>query len=241
MAGKLWIVSIPIGDMRDITLRAIEILRDCDFILCEDMKPAGRFLHELSLSKQLIPLNEHTESSATDEALELLRSGKNLALISDAGTPLIADPGQKLVRIAIEEGIAVSPVPGASSILAALVVSGFRSDKFFFAGFLPRDKTERKQAARKLAERSETVVLLEAPYRLAQLLDDLLAGFGPNRNACVAMELSMPMERVIRGTLLSLCDSFAAHPFKGEFVVVLEGRQSGAPKPKREKPVFFNR
>jgi 16S rRNA (cytidine1402-2'-O)-methyltransferase len=233
MAGKLFIVSIPIGDMRDITLRAMEILRDCDVIFCEDMKPAGKFLHELKLSKQLIPLNEHTESSATEEALELLRSGKNLALISDAGTPLIADPGQKLVRLAIEEGIAVSPVPGASSVLAALVVSGFRSDKFFFAGFLPRDKAERKQAAIELAKMRETVVLLEAPYRLAQLLDDLLSGFGPTRRACVAMELSMPKERVIHGTLLSLRDSFAAQPFKGEFVIVLEGRQSDAPKPKR--------
>jgi len=219
--------------MRDITLRAIDVLRDCDVIFCEDLKPAGKFLYDLKLSKQLIPLNEHTESSATEEALELLRSGKNLALISDAGTPLIADPGQKLVRLAIEEGIEVSPVPGPSSLLAALVVSGFSSDKFYFAGFLPRDKSERKQAASKLAARSETIVLLEAPYRLAQVLDDLVAGFGPSRRACVAMELSMPKERVVRGSLLSLRDQFKESPFKGEFVVVLEGRQSGTPKPKR--------
>ena len=190
----------------------------------------------LKISKPLLPLNEHTESSATEEALELLRSGKNLALISDAGTPLVADPGQKLVRLAIEEGIAVSPVPGPSSVLAALVVSGFRSDKFYFAGMLPRDKSVRKRAAMKLAARTETIVLLEAPYRLGRLLDDLLSAFGPKRNACVAMELSMPKERVARGTLLALRDRFKAHPFKGEFVVVLEGRSSGAPNPKREKP-----
>jgi 16S rRNA (cytidine1402-2'-O)-methyltransferase len=241
MAGKLWVVSIPIGDVLDISSRAIRVLRDCDVILCEDLRPAHRLLHELQLSntlpmKLLIPLNEHTELKAAEEALALLRLGKNLALISDAGTPLIADPGQRLVRLAIEESIEVSPVPGASSVLAALVVSGFRSDTFYFAGFLPRDKSERKQAAIKLAARQETIVLLEAPYRLAQLLDDLLAGFGPNRNACVAMELSMHKERVARGTLLSLRDSFKAHPFKGEFVVVLEGRLSDAPKPKREKP-----
>src|ERR1700679_2382087 len=111
MAGKLFIVSVPIGNMGDITLRAIEALKNADTILCEDLKPARRLLHELQIEKPLLPLNEHTEAEATVEALTLLRSGKNLALISDAGTPLVADPGQRLVRLAIEEGIEVSPVP----------------------------------------------------------------------------------------------------------------------------------
>ena len=195
--GCLKIVSVPIGNSGDITLRAIEALKNADAILCEDLKPARALLHKLPLlfkegsiaddaaggwlEKPLIPLNEHTEADVTSEAITLLRSGKNLALISDAGTPLIADPGQRLVRQAIEEGIEVSPVPGASSILAALVVSGFRSDRFYFAGMLPREKTERKNAARKLAAREETIVLLEAPYRLSQLLDDLVHGFGTGR------------------------------------------------------------
>jgi 16S rRNA (cytidine1402-2'-O)-methyltransferase len=225
MPGKLWIVSVPIGNPLDITLRAIEILKNADTILCEDLKPARRLLYELKIEKELLPLNEHTDKSATDDALTLLRSGKTLALISDAGTPLVADPGQRLVMQSIEEGIEVWPVPGASSILAGLVVSGFRSDHFYFAGMLPRDKSERKNAARKLAARDETIVLLEAPYRLPQLIDDLVHGFGSDRRAAVAMDISMPKERVARGTLLALRDLFAAHPFKGEFVVIIEGRR----------------
>ena len=234
--GSLKIVSVPIGNTGDITLRAIEALKNADTILCEDLKPARRLLHELPLlfkegaggwsDKPLLPLNEHTDVSATAEAMALLRSGKNLALISDAGTPLVSDPGQRLVRQAIEEGIEVSPVPGASSILAALVVSGFRSDRFYCAGMLPREKSERKNAARKLAAREETIVLLEAPYRLLQLLDDLVFGFGNDRRAIVAMDISMPKERVIRGTLLALRDLFQANPFKGEFAIVIEGRRA---------------
>ena len=249
----LHIVSVPIGNPQDITLRAIEVLRSADTVLCEDLKPARRLLHELPqpppgplLKKEgesvkekkegekkewsLLPLNEHTEREATNEALELLRSGKNLALISDAGTPLVADPGQRLVQRAIDAGIEVSPVPGTSSILTALVVSGFRSDKFYFAGMLPRDKSARKKEARALAAREETIVLLEAPYRLAQLLDDLVTGFGRDRRACVSVELTMPKERTYRGTLLALRDRFLTHPFKGEFVVVIEGRKRTPPR-----------
>lgn len=226
--GRIYIVSVPIGNSLDITLRAIEVLQRADTIICEDMKPARRLLHELKIEKPLLPLNEHTESEATEEAMGLLRAGKTLAIISDAGTPLVADPGQRLVRRAIEEGIEVSPVPGASSILAAVVVSGFRSDTFYFAGMLPREKPERKKAARALAAREETILLLEAPYRLPQLLDDLVDGFGKDRRACVAMNLSLPAERLDRGTLLALRDRFLARPFKGEFVVVIEGRRTNA-------------
>ena len=220
---KLWIVAVPIGNERDITLRALDVLRSVDLIICEDLKPARRLLHAYEIEKELLPLNEHTTKAATDEALELLRSGKSLALISDAGTPLTADPGRELVRRAIEEGIEVSPVPGASSILAALVVSGFSAESFFFAGFLPRDKAARKRRAKELARYKETVVLLEAPYRLPQLLDDLVEGFGPTRTACVAMDLTESKERVARGTLLELREQFLKRPFKGEFTVVLRG------------------
>jgi len=227
--ATLWIVSVPIGDTRDITLRALDILQESDAILCEDLKPARRLLHDLKIEKPLLPLNEHTEKDATQEALSLLREGKNLALISDAGTPLVSDPGHRLVQQSIEEGIDVSAIPGASSILAALVVSSFRADSFLFAGMLPREKGDRKRRAKELSLVKETVVLLEAPYRLPQLLDDLLDGFGPKRNACVAMNLTMPKERVARGTLLTLRDQFRAQPFKGEFVVVLEGARPARP------------
>jgi 16S rRNA (cytidine1402-2'-O)-methyltransferase len=222
----LWIVSVPIGDARDITLRALDVLREADTVVCEDLKPARRLLHDLKIDIPLLPLNEHTDKEATQEALSLLREGKNLALISDAGTPLVSDPGHRLVQDAIAEEITVSAIPGASSILAALVVSGFRADSFLYAGMLPRDKADRKRRAKELSLVKETVVLLEAPYRLPQLLDDLVEGFGPKRNACVAMDLTLPKERVARGTLLTLRDQFRARPFKGEFAIVLEGARS---------------
>lgn len=225
--GTLYIVSVPIGNVGDITLRAIETLRSVSLILCEDLKPARRLLHDLKLEKELLPLNEHTEKSATTEALELLRDGKELALISDAGTPLVADPGKQLVARAIEDGIRVTALPGASSVLAALAVSGFEANRFYFAGMLPRDKADRKRETRQLGLRKETIVLLEAPYRLPQLLDDLVAGFGERREACVALELTTDKERVHRGSLLALRDLFRSRPFKGEFAVVIRGNPSG--------------
>jgi 16S rRNA (cytidine1402-2'-O)-methyltransferase len=225
--ATLYLVSVPIGNVGDITLRAIETLRSVSLILCEDMKPARRLLHDLKIEKELLPLNEHTEKTASGEALELLRAGKDLALISDAGTPLVADPGQHLVRRAIADGIRVTAVPGASSILAALAVSGFESSTFLFAGMLPREKADRARRAKELAARSETIVLLEAPYRLPQLLDDLVAGFGEGREACVALELTTEKERLHRGTLLALREEFRARPFKGEFAVVIRGKSAG--------------
>jgi 16S rRNA (cytidine1402-2'-O)-methyltransferase len=232
MTGTLYIVSVPIGNSGDITLRAIEILRTVPLILCEDLKPARRLLHDLKLEKELLPLNEHTEKSATNEGIELLRNGQDLALISDAGTPLVADPGKQLVALAIEEGIRVTAVPGASSILTALTLSGFETNRFYFAGMLSRDKDERKRETRQLATRKETIVLLEAPYRLPQLMDDLVTGLGERREACVALELTTDKERVHRGTLLELRDLFRSRPFKGEFAVVIRGN-ADAPKPRR--------
>src|SRR5438270_7648925 len=148
--ATLWIVSVPIGDVRDITFRALDILRAADTVVCEDLKPARRLLHDLKIENPLLPLNEHTEKDATVEALGMLREGKNLALISDAATPLVSDPGHRLVQKAIEEDITVAPIPGASSILAALVVSGFRADSFLYAGMLPREKADRKRRAKEL-------------------------------------------------------------------------------------------
>lgn len=225
--GTLFIVSTPIGDRGDITERAKRILTDADNVLCEDLKEGRRLMHHLGLTKELIPLNEHTTREATEEALELLREGKILALISDCGTPLVADPGTQLVELAIEEGYTVSPIPGASSILAALVVSGFQSTQFTMAGFLPREKSERVKAARTFRNRTETLLFLEAPYRLNQLLADVAEGIGSERRAALAMDLTMPKERVVRDTLLGLREYFLTHPFKGEFVLVVEGTKSG--------------
>ena len=223
MSGTLYIVSTPIGNPADISARATEAIRNCDMLLCEETKPARRFLAGLQIQKEFILLNEHTTKDATAEALTLLENSKTLALISDDGTPLLADPGSELVKECIARGITIVPIPGASSILAALVASGFSLLSFTFAGFLPRDKAERKKAASDYKNRKETLVFLEAPYRLNQLLQDLSDGIGQDRRAVVCIDLTMPSERFERGTLGSLVKHFNEHPFKGEFVVIVEG------------------
>ncbi len=191
--------------------------------MCEEAKPAKRLLSKLQIQKEFILLNEHTTTEATAEALSILKEGRNLALISDDGTPLLADPGSELVRECIAHGITVVPIPGASSVLAALVASGFSLLSFTFVGFLPRDKTGRKKAASEYKNRKETLVFLEAPYRLGQLLEDLCDGLGNDRRAVICLDLTMPSERFERGTLASIQKYFAEHPFKGEFVIVVEG------------------
>jgi len=221
--GLLYIVSTPIGNPADISARAIDTLRSCDIVICEEAKPAKRLLSQLEIRKDLILLNEHTTKEATTEALALLEKGKVLALISDDGTPLLADPGSELVGECITRRIRIAAIPGASSILAALVSSGFSLLSFTFAGFLPRDKMLRKKIAAEYKNRKETLVFLEAPYRLNQLLQDLSDGIGKDRNAVVCIDLTMPTERLKRGTLDILSKHFSEHPFKGEFVVVVEG------------------
>ncbi len=223
MKGTLSIVSTPIGNIGDISVRAIEAIRNCDLLLCEEAKPARRLLSQLQIQKEFLLLNEHTTKEATQEALGLLESGKTLALISDDGTPLLADPGSELVRECIHRKIKIVPIPGTSSILAALVASGFSLLSFTFVGFLPRDKAERKRAAAQYKTRKETLIFLEAPYRLNQLLQDLTDGLGADKHATVCINLTMPTERFERGTLGKLLRHFADHPFKGEFVVVTEG------------------
>jgi 16S rRNA (cytidine1402-2'-O)-methyltransferase len=224
--GTLHIVSTPIGNPADISGRAIEAMTDCDILLCEEAKPTRRLLAQLGIKKEFILLNEHTTKEATAEAVQLLESGKNIVLISDDGTPLLADPGSELVKECIERKITIVPIPGASSILAALVASGFSLLSFTFCGFLPRDKAARKKTASEYKNRKETLIFLEAPYRLNQLLDDLCDGLGDERPAVVCMNLTMPSEHFERGTLGNLRKHFTKHPFKGEFVVIV-GRSRG--------------
>ncbi len=240
MTGTLYIISTPIGNDKDISFRAIELLKECDVIVCEEWKPARRLLHHYQIDKPLLQLNEHSSAEDEKEIVDLLLlEKKNIALISDCGTPLIADPGSSLVKHCINFGIAVVPVPGASSILAALVVSGFSLTQFSFVGFLPRERTERKQAAAALRNRQETLILLEAPYRLQQLLSDLTEGIGTERQACVCLELTLPAEKIIRGTLSEIREYFSHHPFKGEFVIVTEGAKRpihrNLPREKRDR------
>lgn len=221
----LYIVSTPIGNPDDITLRALRILREANAIICEERREGARLVRHLKIENEIIDLNEHTEHTRVPELIRRLQRGDTLALISDHGTPLLADPGARLVRQAIEQQLDVSAVPGASSLLAALVVSGLAMDRFRFVGLPPVKKDLRQQALRRLREERDTWVIFDAPYRLSVLLADLEQVVGGDRALVVACNLTMPDEKIVRGTFKSVGAHFGKRPFKGEFVVVVAGKE----------------
>ena len=224
MSGTLFLVATPIGNYEDITLRALRILKAADVVIFEERREGGRLLAHYEIPEKVVEsLNEHNEAAATFHILEHLRAGRNVALISDAGTPVFSDPGRMLVNKAIEADIPVVPVPGASSLLPALTVSGFPIDRFLFYGF-PSPKAPRRIAEfRQLRHEQRTLVLMDAPYRLQAVLKDLAEVFGEQRRICVAFNLTMPEERIFRGSALALARQFEKKNLKGEFVIVVEG------------------
>jgi len=223
MAGILYLVSTPIGNDEDISLRALRVLREVDIVMCEEMKEGRRLLAKHGIQKPMEALNEHNERAATRWVLDRLLEGKNIALISDAGTPVFSDPGQFLVQQAIKAKIRLVPVPGANALLPALIVSGFSTDNFLFYGwFSPKREVRRRELADLRAEK-RTVVVMEAPYRLVPLLKDIVEVLGPKREACVAFDLTMPTEEIKRGSSKELLDYFTAKGKTGEFVIVLKG------------------
>ncbi|MDZ4744577.1 MAG: 16S rRNA (cytidine(1402)-2'-O)-methyltransferase, partial [bacterium] len=221
-SGRLLVVSIPIGNDDDITLRAIKALGASDVVVCEEEREGRRLLRLLDLQKPLQELNEHSDSSDVQSILDLLSSGSVVALVSDAGTPLLADPGQVLIRRCLAHDIGIEVVPGASSILTAVVRSGFDCGAFLFAGFVRRVEEERLEDFRKLASEPRTIILLEAPYRLRQLLSSA-AAIMPERRAYVGCNLTMPSETHHYGTIAELSAKFTEKTFKGEFVVCIQG------------------
>lgn len=229
MSGILYLVATPIGNLEDMTLRASRVLREADVIVFEERKEGMRLLRELGIEKPVESLNEHNESAATEVILGYLRAGKSVAVTSDAGTPVFSDPGQMLVERAASEGVRIVPIPGASSLMPALTVSGFVIDQFLFYGFLSPKRERRMTALQQLKREQRTTVLLEAPYRLVQLMRDMAEVFGASRRVCVAFDLTMPDEEVFRGTAPELHQRFAKEGRKGEFVVVIEGsRRQGS-------------
>jgi 16S rRNA (cytidine1402-2'-O)-methyltransferase len=223
MPGRLFIVSTPIGNLGDLSQRAVETLRSVRRVLAEDTRHSRHLLDHFAIETRLEAYHEHNEARATPRLIARLMEGDDLALISDAGTPLLSDPGARLVGAAIEAGIPVIPVPGASAVLAALVVSGFDIVSFTFVGFLARKGKERKTALRMITTLPHTSVLYEAPSRVAATLAELdELGVG-GRRAVVARELTKQFEEVRRGTVAALARYYLESPPRGEVVMVLEG------------------
>lgn len=224
MSGTLYLVATPIGNYDDITFRAINVLKLADVVVYEERKEGQRLLAHYGISEKLVEsLNEHNEAAASFHILEHLKQGKNVALISDAGTPVFSDPGQIIVRKAIDLQIPVVPIPGASSLMPALTVCGFSIEQFLFYGFLSPKTPRRISELRQLRTEKRTMVFMEAPYRLVPLLRDLAEVFANDRRVCIAFNLTMPDEQIFRGTSLELYRSFEKKGTKGEFVVVVEG------------------
>ncbi len=223
MAGKLFIVPTPIGNLGDITLRAIEALRGADVVFCEDTRRSGLLLRHLGLRKPLRALFLGNERERSEEALDMLKAGQTIALISDAGTPAISDPGAGLIADAIAAGIEIEVLPGPQAILPALLLSGLPPAPFCFAGFLPRRGGARRAALAELAAIPWTLVLYEAPHRLKELLADAADCLG-DRPAAVVREISKLHEETLRGSLRSLRDAVAERELRGEIAVVIGGR-----------------
>jgi 16S rRNA (cytidine1402-2'-O)-methyltransferase len=222
-AGRLHVVSTPIGNLGDITLRALETLRGVNAILAEDTRHSRRLLERYEIRTPVEAYHQHNEASATPRLIARLLAGESLALITDAGTPLLSDPGSRLVRAAIEAGLPVSPVPGPSALLAALVGSGIDVDRFTFFGFLPRKGGEREEAISAIVTLPHAAVIYEAPNRLGSTLHDIAAGGGSGREAVVAREMTKQFEEFRRGTVDALAEYYRESIPKGEVVIVVAG------------------
>lgn len=223
MAGKLYIVATPIGNLGDITLRAIQTLKDVDFILCEDTRVTKNLLDHYQISKRLISYHQHSDAKKVNEIMELLAEGKNLALVTDAGTPGISDPGNLLIRdlVSKDNRIEVIPVPGANAAISALSVSGFPADKFVFMGFPPH-KNKRQKYFKEAADAHYTVVFYESSHRIKKCLNELKEFLKPESRLVVCREVTKKFESIYRGTIDLILQTDI--PEKGEFVLVISNR-----------------
>jgi 16S rRNA (cytidine1402-2'-O)-methyltransferase len=225
LAPGLYLVATPIGNLGDITLRALQALAGADLIACEDTRVTRKLLDRYAVATPLTPYHDHNAAKARPGLLRRLAEGAAIALVSDAGTPLISDPGYKLVRAAQDAGHLVTALPGASAVLAALTVAGLPTDRFFFAGFLPPKQMARRARIAELASLPATLVLFESGPRIAATLGDLAAGLGANRQAALCRELTKLHEEIRRGELASLAQACACEELRGEIVVVIASPQ----------------
>ena len=223
MAGTLYIVATPIGNLEDITQRALRILREVDLVACEDTRHTQKLLNHFAIETKTISYHEHNERERADALCSLLESGKNVALVSDAGTPLISDPGFRVVNAAIEKGVTIVPIPGPVALATALAASGLPTDQFSFAGFLPPRAGARRAKLEELAAITGTLVFYEAPHRIAATLSDALDLLG-NREAVIARELTKLHEEFARGQLTDLAERFSREAgARGELVLMISG------------------
>lgn len=227
--SKLYIVPTPIGNLDDITLRAIKTLEAADYILAEDTRTTSFLLKHLGIEKKLYSHHKFNEHATAASVAEAIGEGRTVALVSDAGTPGISDPGFLLVRTCVEAGIEVETLPGATALIPALVQSGFPCDRFCFEGFLPQKKGRTKRL-QELAEEQRSIIFYESPFRVVKCLEQFAEVFGEERKVSVSRELTKKFEQTVRGTIAEVLEHFREHEPKGEFVIVV----AGCPKPEKE-------
>jgi 16S rRNA (cytidine1402-2'-O)-methyltransferase len=222
--SKLYIIPTPVGNLEDITLRAIRLLKEVDIILAEDTRQSSKLLQHLGIEKKMMSFHQHNEHHALSKIIDMLQTGQTIGMISDAGTPGISDPAFLLVRACVENDIEIECLPGATAFVPALVQSGLPSDKFVFEGFLPHKKGRQKRL-KELIEEERTMIFYESPFRVVKALEEFKEYFGANRNASVSREISKIYHETKRGTVDELLAHFTAHAPKGEFVMVVEGKK----------------
>lgn len=221
--SKLFLVPTPIGNLEDMTFRAINVLNACDYILAEDTRTSAVLLRHYEINKKAIPYHQHNEHKITNQIVENLQAGQSYALITDAGSPGISDPGFFIVRACIENDIDIEALPGATAFVPALTISGFASDSFCFEGFLPVKKGRQKKLT-SLIEEKRTMIFYESPHRIIKTVEQMIDYFGAERRVCVIKEISKLHETKYRGTLTEVTQQLKNEKIRGEFVVVLEGK-----------------
>lgn len=231
--AKLYVVPTPIGNLEDITLRAINVLKSVDFILAEDTRTSSHLMRHLGIEKPMYSHHKFNEHATVGRVAESIAAGRDVALVSDAGTPGISDPGFLLVRKCVEEGIDVETLPGATALIPAVVQSGFPCDRFAFEGFLPQKKGRMKRL-QELASEERTVVLYESPYRVVKCLEQIAETMGEDRRVAVVREITKKFEQTVRGSVKEVLAHFRAHEPKGEFVIVVAG---AGYQPRNEQPI----
>jgi len=220
MPGTLYLVATPIGNLEDITLRALRVLRECDVVAAEDTRRTGQLLKHFQISKPMLSYFQFNEAKRSEEIVERLQRGQKVALVSDAGSPGISDPGERVVRAAVAKGLRVESVPGPSAVVAAITASGLPADEFHFVGFLPHKSGQRRNRLESLKTTGGTLVLYESPYRIEKLLGELREVF-PEREVVLARELTKKFEEYLRGRPAALLEVAVKRSLKGEFVVMI--------------------